>query len=396
MLATNLDEDGVDIENSPFYHLFVMGLVGQIGSWLDDYEPSRAAPWLEATTRMTHYLAYVTQPNGRLPWLGATGATLIRTQDPVVYEDLFSRDPELLWYWSGGSRGVRPSQALELFPSSGLFVLRAPNPGVGRDLAQTWMSFDAGIYRTDHSHLDALSITLYGEGTTLFPDGGLYTYDAGEPYSYFHGTRSHNTVLVDGQDQLEGAAMAGASGSFSNGAWATGRSTLAADVRHARTVMVLDQGAVLVTDTLSAPTAHVYEQLWHAYPGAGLALDGASATLTNAAGGTLALVRQAQPAGLESRDAFGETSPRQGWISSAYGRMEPVHTAIYRRTGTSAYYATLIVTGDRARSSVPATLVEVGEPTQGHRSLRLDASGLHTSVDILNEGETGATVTLSN
>lgn len=396
MLSTNLDEDGVDIENSPFYHLFVLGLVGQIGSWLDDYEPSRAAPWLEAATRMTHYLAYVTQPNGRLPWLGATGATLIRTQDPAVYESLFSRDPELLWYWSGGTRGVRPSKALELFPSSGLFVMRAPDPGIGRDLSQTWVSFDAGVYRTDHSHLDALSVTLYGEGTTLFPDGGLYTYDAGEPYSYFHGTRSHNTVLVDGQDQLEGAAIAGASGTLANGAWATGRSALAADVRHARTVMVLDQGAVLVTDTLTAPTVHVYEQLWHTYPGAGLALDGPSATLTNAAGGTLALVRQALPVGLESRDAFGETSPRQGWISSAYGSMEPVHTAIYRRTGTSAYYATLILTGDRARSSVPATLVEVGEPTPGHRSLRLDASGIHTSIDIWNEGETSATVTFSN
>jgi hypothetical protein len=396
MLETNLDEDGVDIENSPFYHLFVLGLVGQIGAWLADYEPTRAAPWLDAATRMTHYLAYVTQPNGRLPWLGATGATLIRTQDPAVYEGLFSRDPELLWHWSGGTKGVRPSRALELFPSSGLFVLRAPEPGVGRDLAQTWVSFDAGVYRTDHSHLDALSVTLYGEGTTLFPDGGLYTYDAGEPYSYFHGTRSHNTVLVDGQDQREGAALAGASGSFANGAWATGKSSLAADVRHARTVMVLDQGAVLVTDTLTAPTAHVYEQLWHTYPGAGLAFEGASATLTNAAGGKLAVVRQARPDGLESRDAFGETSPRQGFVSSAYGSMDPVHTAIYRRTGTSAFYATLVLTGDRARSSVPVVLDEIGEPTRGHRRLRVDASGIHTFVDIDDEGEGAARVILAN
>ena len=55
---------------------------------------------------------------------------------------------------------------------------------------------------------------MYSDGATVLPEAGLFTYDAGVDPSYFHGTRGHNTVMVDGADQAAGDATPGPSGAF--------------------------------------------------------------------------------------------------------------------------------------------------------------------------------------
>ena len=76
-----------------------------------------------------------------------------------------------------------------LFPVSGLFVLRSPTTSTAELRDQSFVTFDTGAYRTDHSHLDALSVTLYSHGTTRVPEAGLFTYVPGPDFDYFHGTR---------------------------------------------------------------------------------------------------------------------------------------------------------------------------------------------------------------
>ena len=78
---------------------------------------------------------------------------------------------------------------------------------------QTFVTFNAGTYRTSHSDLDALGITMYSNGSEVLPTSGLFTYTEEPDLEYFHGTRSHNTVVVDGKDQAEGSAEAGSHGS---------------------------------------------------------------------------------------------------------------------------------------------------------------------------------------
>ena len=72
MLATNIDADGVDVENLPFYHYYVMGIVSQIAGWADEYEPQLASAYSQARRAMVHHAAMIAQPDGRLPMLGAT------------------------------------------------------------------------------------------------------------------------------------------------------------------------------------------------------------------------------------------------------------------------------------------------------------------------------------
>ena len=105
MLVNTIDADGVEVENSPFYQVYVLGLVYQIAQWAKRYEPALAAPYSEAATKMLTYTADVTQPNGYLPMLGATATTYMPGQDPNVYGPMAAADPEFDFAFTRGAQG---------------------------------------------------------------------------------------------------------------------------------------------------------------------------------------------------------------------------------------------------------------------------------------------------
>src|SRR5262249_41969843 len=154
-----------------FYHQYVLGLIAQIGLWAEQYEPAVGETYMPTAKSMLTYLAYVAQPDGELPLLGASQETTIQSRDPKLFGSLAIYDPEYEWAYSVGRAGIPLTKRVNLFPTSGLFVLRSGADGKG----QTYVSFDAGAYRTDHSDLDAQSVTIYSDGINLCPDSGLFT-----------------------------------------------------------------------------------------------------------------------------------------------------------------------------------------------------------------------------
>jgi len=355
MLTNTIDADGVEVENSPFYQVYVLGLVYQIAQWAKQYEPELAAPYSEAATKMLTYTADVTQPSGYLPMLGATATTYMPSQDPNVYGPMAAADPGFDFAFTRGAHGTPPPDGTVLFPVSGLFLMRSPLGAVANLPNQTFVTFNAGTYRTSHSDLDALGLTLYSNGSTLLPTSGLYTYTEEPALEYFHGTRSHNTVVVDGRDQAAGSAEAGSHGSAAGSTWASGVSKLYAGVTHHRTVLVLRQGLVLVLDELSSAASHQYSQTWHLGPSASPSANGMNVTAT-AAGKAVLTITQASPAGMTLQSLRGASDPLQGWYSSSYGSEVPSWALQYTRTGTSAVFATLLAAGPYAGQ--PATVVE--------------------------------------
>jgi Heparinase II/III-like protein/Concanavalin A-like lectin/glucanases superfamily/Heparinase II/III N-terminus/Bacterial Ig domain len=355
MLANTIDADGVEVENSPFYQVYVLGLVYQIAQWAELYEPELAPAYAQAATKMLTYTADVTQPNGYLPMLGATATTYLPSQDPTVYGPMAAADPAFDFAFTRGAHGTPPPDGTVLFPVSGLFLMRSPLGAASNLPSQTFVTFNAGTYRTSHSDLDALGITMYSDGSTLLPTSGLYTYTEEPGLEYFHGTRSHNTVVVDGKDQVEGSAEAGSHGSSEGATWASGVSRLYAGVTHHRTVVVLRQGLVLVHDELSSSASHQYSQTWHLGPAALPSATGTTVTAT-AAGKAVLGITQASPAGMTLQSFHGATDPLQGWYSSSYGSKVASWALQYTRTGTAAAFATLLAAGPYAAQ--PATVVE--------------------------------------
>jgi hypothetical protein len=380
MLSGTIDADGVEVENSPFYQVYVLGLVYQIAQWAQLYEPELAPSYSQAARKMLTYTAEVTQPNGYLPMLGATATTYMPSQDPTVYGPMAAADPEFDFAFTRGAQGTPPPDGTVLFPVSGLFLMRSPLSSPANLPNQTFVTFNAGTYRTSHSDLDALGITMYSNGSTVLPTSGLYTYTEEPGLEYFHGTRSHNTVVVDGKDQAQGSAETGSHGSAAGSTWASGVSRLYAGVTHHRTVVILRQGLVLVLDELSSSVSHQYSQTWHLGPSAIPSASGMNVTAT-AAGKPVLGITQASPAGMTLQSFYGATNPLQGWYSSSYGSKVPSWALQYTRSATSAVFATLLAAGPYAAQ--PATVVE-------HHQAQADL------LDVCVGGSTGYAVTVAH
>jgi hypothetical protein len=348
MLANTIDADGVEVENSPFYHVYVLGLVYQIAQWATHYEPALAPAYTAAAQKMLAYAADVTQPNGYLPMLGATATTYMPGQDPAVYGPMAAADPAFDFAFTRGAKGTPPPEGTVLFPVSGLFVMRSPLGATSNLPNQTYVTFNAGTYRTSHSDLDALGMTMYANGATLLPTSGLFTYTQEPDLEYFHGTRSHNTVVVDGKDQAQGSAEAGSHGSSGGSTWASGVSDLYAGVTHRRTIVVLRQGLTLVLDDLTSAVAHDYTQTWHLAPGSSVRTSGQDTYVTSASGQATLTMRQADPTGMTLQALSGATNPMQGWYSNGYAFKQPGWALQYDRTGAKALFTTLLATGPYA------------------------------------------------
>ncbi len=383
MLVNTIDADGVEVENSPFYQVYVLGLVYQIAQWAKRYEPTLAAPYSEAATKMLSFTADVTMPNGYLPMLGATATTYMPSQDPNVYGPMAAADPEFDFAFTRGAHGTPPPDGTVLFPISGLFLMRSPLGSVSNLPNQTFVTFNSGTYRTSHSDLDAMGITMYSNGAEVLPTSGLYTYTEEPGLEYFHGTRSHNTVVVDGHDQEEGSAQAGSYGSVEGSTWASGVSKLYPGVTHHRTVVILRQGLVLVRDELSSESSHEYSQTWHLAPNATPSAGASAGSVTALVGGEPQLqITQASPSGMTLQSFDGATDPMQGWYSSSYGFKQPSWALQFERHGTSASFATLLAAGPYA--SQDATVTEEPGPAEAD------------VIDVCVGGDTGYEVTVSH
>jgi hypothetical protein len=387
MLDTTIDEDGVEVENSPFYHVYVLGMVGEIATWAKKYEPRIAPAYQAAARKMLRYAAYVTQPDGSLPMLGATATTNVPAQDPAVYGPLRGTEPAFDWVFTAGAAGRPPTDGAALFPVSGLYVLRAPLADAPKRTDQTFVTFDAGLYRTSHSHLDALSMTVYSDGKTVLPEAGLFTYDAGPEFDYFHGTRGHNTILVDGTDQAAGAATPGPSGDLPGGSWAAGTSRLNAGVTHHRTVVILRQGLVLALDALvgTAPQ-HDYEQRWHLPPNSRVRALSGGTLVSDAAGTPTLSVVQAVGSAVTRRTV-------DGWTSVAYGFKTASPVLEFHRRSQSGRLATLLGAGAHAGRLARVTQEALAG---GRRVAVCAADGHRYTVTVQREGTPQQTVRVHN
>ena len=302
---------------------------------------------------MLRYTADVTQPNGYLPMLGATATTYMPGQDPNVYGPMAAANPEFDFAFTRGAHGTPPPDGTVLFPVSGLFLMRSPLGPVSNLPNQTFVTFNSGTYRTSHSDLDAMGMTMYSNGAEVLPTSGLYTYTEEPWLEYFHGTRSHNTVVVDGKDQAQGSAQAGSHGVVGGSTWASGVSGLYAGVTHHRTIVVLRQGLTLVLDELSSSASHKYSQVWHMAPNV-TPSKGATLHVTALARQPSLTISQAEPAGMTMQSVDGATDPMQGWYSSGYGFKQPDWALENSATARTASFATLLAAGPYAGQGAPS------------------------------------------
>ena len=341
---------------------------------------------------MLRYATWITQPDRTIPLLGSSVTLDVGRLDPQVYGALGRLDPQFQWVRTGGAQGVAPAGRIAAFPASGQVVLRSGFGPPGKDAQQTSVLFNVGRYRTSHSQYDELSLTLFAAGRELLPDSGLFTYAPGRDFAYFHGTRAHNTVVVDGADERRGAGRLGATLHGPGWVSQTGSHTLYAGVTHTRSVVVLGKGIVLVVDELRGTRSHDYEQTWHLFPGAQLRRSGLDTVATNASGRPLLAIHEAPLPGAAVTALSGSLAPYQGWVSELYGKKTPAWAVQVGSRSINARFTTLLTSGDYAAQ--PAAVSADGGSGALHVSIRIGAAQWH--VTISRQGLPGEQVAVSS
>lgn len=214
------------------------------------------------------------------------------------------------------------------FPASGFQVLRGRAPG-------TFAAFRCGTLRHRFAQIDMLHVDVFWRGENVLVDGGTYLYNGPPKWNaHFTGGASHNTVTVDGRDQMvhhrrfkllywtrarllrfeDSGAHAVAEGEHDGFRRHPGGCV------HRRAVLHAKDDVWVVLDRISGTGSHTARLHWlagpyaHRYePGAGrLALD-------TPAGEFTVTVLAADGTPLEGDVVRGAEHPPRGWWSRYYG-----------------------------------------------------------------------------
>jgi Heparinase II/III-like protein/Heparinase II/III N-terminus len=210
--------DGAYIQHSANYHRLMLHLL----AWcirLGEENGRPLSPELrESFGRATRFLVSITDlESGRAPNYGPNDGALLLPLSDCEYPDmrpvlqscysiaenrrLFPRgawDEELVWLSGAPSLAAATEAAPRQHnldgPEGGCFTLHS---------CHSWAMLRASRYRDRPSHADQLHLDLWWRGRNVFCDPGTYSYNAAPPFDHaFASTRFHNTVTVDGADQM--------------------------------------------------------------------------------------------------------------------------------------------------------------------------------------------------
>lgn len=337
-LARQVLPDGVHDEMTPHYHLTVVSCVLKSLAYAEWTPTPPSSAIRSRVGAMLHYLEQTLTPDGLQVAFNESdpdyARAVRRTLDIPLASGLLKSDGRAL--------------ESECFPWAGMIFMRE---GVARGREELYLAFDAGSFGVSHQHEDKLGFWLSAFGRSLVVDPGRHLYDASEASfrSFLASTAAHSTITIDGQGQNSLAARERPNawrplapqplvwrkhpdgtceaGAFYNLGY--GATQLA--VIHFRIIFFFpDLQAWAVVDAIEGEGEHLMESRFQFAPGA---LNAGPCQVQTAFPDANLLVQGRRGDWARVSIHCGEQSPRAGWFSPGYNRIEPAPCALFS-TGT--------------------------------------------------------------
>ena len=241
-----------------------------------------------------NYTANMEKAYAYFMWLLAPDGTLPQFNDCIYAQNavpvlqtgysIFTNRTDLIYAATHGASGTLPAQTSYSFPYAGYNVMRS-----GWGSSDNYCCFCAGPLGLFHQHQDSLNIVLWAWGRELLFDSGGGNYTTSLWRDYGTSSPSHNTIMVDGIEQIGGDGTANSTDpdyvsqgplsmrwessfthDFAAGIYNRGYGTYTNHpAAHNRRVLFIKPDIYLVADTL-IPTnnivSHTYEARWHLLP----------------------------------------------------------------------------------------------------------------------------------
>lgn len=189
--------EGVHVENSPAYHIFVFKVFLNI---IKEY-PAEILGDLSTefdlfSVKALEFITHILRPDGLLPPIGDTEQ--LSTSDS--YYEAFGHTLEyenFIYALSAGLKGVAPKLNNKVYPKSGYAIFRDEwfsNTNFNKSLQ---IAVKVGCSSRYHHQQDEGHINLYAGGEDWLIDSGLYNYIPTDPIrKYMRSRAAHNVPII--------------------------------------------------------------------------------------------------------------------------------------------------------------------------------------------------------
>jgi len=389
-MMRSVHPDGAHIEYSSGYHFYSLSSFTSAMDRADRAPgPKVSQAYRERIVTMWEYGMYLMRPDGHLPMLN-DGETNHLAPGLAAAGRRYGR-PDFIYAATNGAEGTPPRDTSHRFPWVRRAVMRS-----GWDRDALYAMLEAAPLGAGHVHEDALTFEIMAYGQPLIGTMGRYTYVHVPKRLYLVNSRGHNTVTIDGQEQLMKKTHPDRSEWVATGEtnfpWT---STPELDVAYSRydgpwtgdlAGVVWERrmafhrpagtsgrlGFWIIRDAFHGDGEHELRFLLHFFPGE-IACDEGEGVVRSDYGpdrGNV-VVRFVDPAGLALDCAKGQEEPPRGWYSPVYGKIEPAWEVAAVR-----------------RAAFPAEFVMVLVPFRGEEAPQVEATLANGTVRVTIDGRT--------
>ncbi|VXB55788.1 Heparinase II/III family protein [Exiguobacterium sp. 8H] len=263
-IAHSISPEGVHLEHSPRYHVYVYHTLSRFIEWAEANQfvlPSRSG-YIE---KMPDQLTYMLKPNRTLPIFGDTTGHL-QGMNIIPKTNEY---PELSFAVSGGAEGVAPTLLTKQIGDQYSFMReywsRPPEAFSGA----TQVMMTAGYHSSAHKHADDLSIDFYGLARDFIIETGRFGYSSRPERKEVFKVEAHNTIHRYGENLDLSKGMIGRSRIVKTEdrgetSLAIGESALIGKGATHRRTLVYDKAKTLVVyDRITSPKPDMFVQRFH-------------------------------------------------------------------------------------------------------------------------------------
>lgn len=376
--------DGIHIENSPHYHLLYAQLLTH---GVDLYLSNETTPpetIVDVRDQLLDALVYQLQPNHSLPQFGDTPNDTKRPELTTLVDEIREQgigDPTIVdrldWVLSRGVSGSMPPEVDRVFAVGGYAAFRQGWPANDADQAIA-AHFRSGKYTSVHYHRDETTFEIYGYGTELIVNPGVYSYDfEGDPLAEWQRSpAAHNILVVEGaQWGLQGRSGILGHAAGADASWVQGNHDYYERLgvnRFARTFLYARPDRFAVVDHVRS-SGHVdYTQHFHLHPSLVnvSVVDPRTVVARPERRGPSLVIRAAtEPARITTERGTGPDGTIHGWHFPAFRTAEPATDVALHYEGApgDADLAVVIVVLAPGVSGDPAT--EISYREEGERAI---------------------------
>lgn len=324
-------EAGVNREQSPSYHFFVLQRLAHLASFLEANGVGVAESVTRTLDKGIGAGLHILRRDYSMPAFGDSTRVLNRNWKRDLDELARLSDQRAAADVSANPR----DDGASLFVSfdAGYAIFRGASPGV-RGQSDIHLAFKCNYFEFPHYHRDGGSVILYYLGREWIVDAGTYGADWERPERrYVRSARAHNVVLVNGEEFEDWPMELLCVDRTDTSDNVKVRHHLRGAV-HDRTVSFTPPDQVTLTDTVESTSgaSATYQHLLHLPPDVELVeLDPLAVEMRHEKGSCL--VRYVGQGRLSIVSGV-DTPELQGWISPERGEFIPAPVLVWETEGS--------------------------------------------------------------